>query len=490
MEYMTADSLTHTQHTILCCECGSPTIPNASNMCVGCIRSKVDITEGIQKQAVLQFCKGCERYLQPPGSWVACTLESRELMSLCLKRLKGLAKVKLIDASFIWTEPHSKRVKLKLTIQKEVLGSTILQQIFVVEFVVQGHMCDMCHRREAKDSWKAVVQVRQKVCHHVKNVYLDGLDFFYGKREEARKLVDFLMTVVPCRHKTSEQLISHDIHNNTYNYKYTFSVELVPICKDDIVCIPLKLSRSLGNIGQILICYKVTSSLHFINPSTLQVAELQANAYWRTPFNSICSNKQLIEYTILEADNETSRSMNRSKYQGADVYVMRSEDMGATDDQIHCRTHLGHILTTGDTVLGFHLMSSNLNDENFEKMKEDQIPSVVLVKKSYGDKRKRRKYRNWKLKGLAKDTTGIDPDGLMKDYDDFLDDLEEDRDYRHNINIYKGPFLVSFYIPLHERSQSVGNSSDADGAPRIGLEEMLNDLNLEDQEMASASDSD
>ena len=29
-------------------------------------------------------------------------------------------KVRLIDAGFIWTEPHSKRIKLKLTIQKEV----------------------------------------------------------------------------------------------------------------------------------------------------------------------------------------------------------------------------------------------------------------------------------------------------------------------------------------------------------------------------------
>jgi len=44
------------------------------------------------------------------------------------------------------------------------LGSTILQQTFIVEFVVQGQMCDDCHRREAKDFWKAVVQVRQKVC--------------------------------------------------------------------------------------------------------------------------------------------------------------------------------------------------------------------------------------------------------------------------------------------------------------------------------------
>ena len=29
---------------------------------------------------------------------------------------------------------------------------------------MQSHMCSECHRVEAKDFWKAVVQVRQKVC--------------------------------------------------------------------------------------------------------------------------------------------------------------------------------------------------------------------------------------------------------------------------------------------------------------------------------------
>ena len=29
--------------------------------------------------------------------------------------------------------------------------------------------------------------------------FSDGLDFYYGKKEEARKLVDFLQTVVPCK---------------------------------------------------------------------------------------------------------------------------------------------------------------------------------------------------------------------------------------------------------------------------------------------------
>lgn len=45
----------------------------------------------------------------------------------------------------------------------QVLNGAILQQVFVVEFVIQSQMCDDCHRVEAKDFWKAVVQVRQKV---------------------------------------------------------------------------------------------------------------------------------------------------------------------------------------------------------------------------------------------------------------------------------------------------------------------------------------
>lgn len=72
-------------------------------------------------------------------------------------------QVRLIDASFVWTEPHSKRIKVKLTIQKEVISGAVLEQVFVVEYVVNHQMCTDCHRTEAKDFWKAVVQVRQKV---------------------------------------------------------------------------------------------------------------------------------------------------------------------------------------------------------------------------------------------------------------------------------------------------------------------------------------
>ncbi|XP_019861710.1 PREDICTED: 60S ribosomal export protein NMD3-like, partial [Amphimedon queenslandica] len=253
---------------ILCCQCGTMIEPNPANMCVACLRTQVDITEGIPKQSTVYFCRSCERYLQPPSGWVSCSLESRELLALCLKKLKGLGKVHLVDAGFIWTEPHSKRLKIKLTIQKEVLAGTLLQQVFVVEFIVHHQMCEDCQRREAKDYWKAVVQVRQKTTHKKTFLYLEqlilkhnihsnvlrikeikgGLDFYYAQKQDARKMVEFIMSVVPSKYKTSQELISHDVHSNTYNYKFTFSVEIVPVCRDNVVCLPRKVANSLGNI--------------------------------------------------------------------------------------------------------------------------------------------------------------------------------------------------------------------------------------------------
>ena len=52
----------------------------------------------------------------------------------------------------------------------QVFVFTILQQVFVVEFVVHGQICEECLRREAKDYWRAMVQVRQKVKREVGGV--------------------------------------------------------------------------------------------------------------------------------------------------------------------------------------------------------------------------------------------------------------------------------------------------------------------------------
>ncbi|XP_052764835.1 60S ribosomal export protein NMD3-like [Mya arenaria] len=481
---------------ILCCQCGVQIEPNPSNMCVACLRSEVDISEGIPKQAVLYFCRKCERYLQPPEHWVVASLESRELLSICLKRLKGLNKVRLVDAGFVWTEPHSMRIKVKLTVQKEVLNGAVMQQVFIVEYTVNNQQCTDCHRVEAKDYWRACVQIRQKTEHKKTFFYLeqlilkhkahwntvnikpasDGLDFFYQKKDSAKKMVEFLSSVVPCKHVCAQELISHDVRNNTFNYKHTFSVTIVPICKDNIVCLPKKLASSLGNINPICVCFKVTQTVHLIDPNTLQVAEVSGPVYWRSPFASLCSPRQLIEYMVMDVqyvndrDKPVIRGQVSQKHVLADLWVSRMSDLGVNDQQFFCKTHIGHLLNVGDTVLGFDMGNANLNNDHIEKLKAENLPDVVIVKKVFGDKKKRDRHRRWKLKHLNDKLHQIETDTAMNDYTDFLEDLEEDPTIRQHVNIYKD----SDKVPVDT------DDTDDEGVPQISLQEMLDDLHIGD----------
>ena len=57
--------------------------------------------------------------------------------------------------------------------------------------------------------------------------------------------------------------------------------------------------------------------------------------------------------------------------------MVKASELGVTDSQYHCRSHLGHLLNIGDTALGFDMRSANLNDENLEKVKSEHLPDVV-----------------------------------------------------------------------------------------------------------------
>lgn len=440
------------------------------------------------------------RYQQGQGHWVVAALESRELLTLCLKKIKSLPAVTLIDASFIWTEPHSRRIKVKLTIQKEVDGGAVLQQTFVVEYVVNRNMCEACHRIEAKDFWTAMTQVRQKVPHKKTFFYLEqlllkhkantkctniksvtgGLDFFFDKKDDARKLADFLVTVVPCRYITSERLISQDFSSNTYNYKNTFSVEIVPICKDDVVCLPKQLAAQMGSISQLCLCLRVTQQIYLIDPRTLKTCEVNAMNYFKYPFHAIAGTKQLVSFTVMDVEvkNDTS-SRNHGRFSEkhvlADVWVVKTSELGVNESYVHCRTHLGHLLHCGDQVLGYDLKNSNFNDSNFDKFiekHEDQGTDVILVKKIFGEKAERKANRKWKLRRLQIDGESMNEEA--RDFDDFADDIEEDPMSRAGINIYKDPAKIS-------NAMAVDRDEQDDLTPKITLQEMLEDLAIDDE---------
>jgi|TARA_B100001741_G_scaffold81364_1_gene65958 nonsense-mediated mRNA decay protein 3 len=490
--------------TVLCCLCGVPMCANPSGMCVECVRTQVDITEGISKSCVVQYCSQCERYLQPPKHWIRADLESKELLTFCIKRIKGLQKVKLVDAGFVWTEPHSKRLKTKLTIQKEVLNGAILQQTFVTEFVVEWRMCDACARSAANsDQWNACVQVRQKVEHKRTFLFLeqmilkhgmerdaigiksqpDGLDFYYGHRSHALRFVDFLGSVVATRSRADKQLVSHDANSNTYNYRHTFMTEIVPVCKEDVVVMPFKLSKEFGSVGPVMLCTRVSNSLQFTDPVTMRQVWIDPEKYWRYPFKASASAKQMIEYVIL--DVEVDHSSRQGKLCMADVEVARASDFGTNDTTFFVKTHLGNILQPGDTAMGYDLSNLQIVDPELEKYSgklQGIVPDVILVKKSYAESRRKRRERGvaraWRLQRMQveeaddsqqKSRGGVDR--MAQDEELFYQELEEDEETRAHVQIFKDENAIN-------ANAYAASGDDDDDVPEVPIEELLDELSL------------
>ncbi|KAK4801090.1 hypothetical protein SAY86_021577 [Trapa natans] len=486
--------------SVLCCKCGVRMAPNAANMCVRCLRSEVDITEGLQKHVIILHCPECNCYLQPPRTWIKAELESKELLTFCIKRLKNLNKVRLVHAEFIWTEPHSKRIKVKLSVQKEVLHGAILEQSYVVEYVQQEQMCDSCSRIQANpDQWVAAVQLRQHVSHRRTFFYLEqlilkhdaavhaikikqmdhGIDFFFGNRSHAVKFVEFVGKVAPIRSRHDKQLVSHDSKSNNYNYKYTFSVELSPVCREDLICLPPRVAVSLGNLGPLVICTKVTNSIALLDPFTLRHCFLDADQYWRSSFKPLLTSRQLIEYIVLDVEIISPEvNIGGSRYALADVQVARVSDFGKNDTIFSVKSYLGHLLSPGDYALGYDLYGANTNDIDFDSYRGLVVPEAILIKKSYEEKRqkKRGKPRSWKLKNLNMEVeesrNRVEDEKKNTEYEEFLRDLEENPEMRFNISLYRN----RDYQP-----SEIASTVDGD-FPSIPIEELLADLDLSENE--------
>ena len=287
----------------------------------------------------------------------------------------------------------------------------------------------------------------------------------YAQRSHSIKMCEFLAAVAPVRTKGSEQLLSTDTHSGTSSYKFTYSVEIAPVCKDDLVCLPTKLARSLANINQLVVCTRISGSIQVVDPVTLQVADIPSNIYWRDPFPALASVTDLIEFLVLDIE---PAGPVRGKYVLADAQICfanNNKDNSESDNDgiFHTRTHLGNILQPGDTVLGFFLARANFNDAAFESLDADRIPDVMLVKKTYPNRRKKNKARNWKLKSIAVEAEDVPGEGADKvhgrgaigrlggrdqqrverDYELFLRELEEDPELRSSINLYKAEAAVA-----------------------------------------------
>lgn len=251
-------------------------------------------------------------------------MESTGLMSLCLKKVTGINKVRIIDAFWIWTEPHSKRLKIGIEIEKAVLdGKMNIRQKIEVEYVVKNKQCIECIREASEHSWGAQIQLRQrntdlrslisleseltKAGMHNLMLGIDivkyGMDIFFMNKNQAEKVIQFISNYLPTKVKSSKKMVSSNKQSNTQKYEYVYVVDVIPLVKFDLVYLTKDINKLIAQ-PEFMFVEKVSSSIHFLNPLNLKRIEMNSSKYFslHVPIVSLMNSKQLVSFIVLDIE--------------------------------------------------------------------------------------------------------------------------------------------------------------------------------------------
>ncbi|VEU45070.1 unnamed protein product [Pseudo-nitzschia multistriata] len=425
-------TLSNAVNRIPCCLCGTMIMPNKANQCSSCLAQNFDLKSMIQgntegEPITIYQCRQCRRFNMKADTnhnYQYCEPESPQLLSICLKHIPILTKkghsshtnkIHIVDSSWIWTEPHSMRLKIRLTVRTDLDEVTVQQRVPVL-FKINWKMCNDCDRQYTNRTWQALVQLRQKrengssrkglaalemalskpSNRDLRRTVLkidssrNGLDFYFLSLPQAQHFAHFLARLAPIKIKTSQKLVSTDAKNNTANIKHTLTCDMVPLCRDDLVLVQKESRNLLG--GRLALVTKVASVVHLIDASPkrsptnqIDCADITAEAYHKNGggggtasanekgcYSILQTSERLVPFVVLDmelcGDNKDHRqyegpSSGVEKYALADVQLARESDLGANDEILSCVTHLGNLIQPGDVVLGYDLVStaSNLN---------------------------------------------------------------------------------------------------------------------------------
>ena len=388
---------------IPCCLCGTLILPNAANKCSACLASQLDIASWMQRgpgggDIMVYQCRQCRRYQrtasdngkinhgkQQQQHYHAMEWESPELLALCLKHIPAVSnphnhhlslssssfstssasaasslthpKIHIVDAHWIWTEPHSMRMKVHLTVRYAIENVPVQQRV-QVELKTQWKQCPECNREFTNRTWHAIVQVRQKqmqpssnsigntsgntgssgkpskslarhrglaalemalakqatIRKHVLKIDAtkNGFDFYFLNLAQAQAFASYIQKCNPLRIKTSHKLVSTDVKNNTANVRHTLTCELVPLCRDDLVLIKKQATGGVQKLaGRLILVNKVSSVLTLMDaaPSTTATMndcqmELSAENYYKNEkhIRWLQSSDRLTRFVVLDVE--------------------------------------------------------------------------------------------------------------------------------------------------------------------------------------------
>jgi nonsense-mediated mRNA decay protein 3 len=302
--------------------------------------------------------------------------------------------------------------------------------------------------------------------------------------------------------KSSKKLIGTDDKSNISNYKYTNYVEICPLCKDDLLYLPARTARNLGNISQLVIVKGISNVIHLLDPFTGQTAQLIGDAFWRDPIRPVitAARSRMTRFVTLGKEpvvlqrNVSKRSTTRKlRNQLATLTVAREEDLGVNDTQFEQNSHIGYLMKSGDVCLGYDLTETRFVEDDAEEMRSaGKLPDVVILRKLYGgvatNEADAAKKRIWRLQRLdvevaedmksaraAKNKAEADD----MDEEDFMREVEADKEMRAQMNLYKSEILTKEKqdgVIEGMQEDVVADDDDDEDDQEIKLEELLDGL--------------
>ena len=268
------------------------------------------------------------------------------------------------------------------------------------------------------------------------------------------------------------------------------------------------MARNLGNIARIVLVKNVSNVIHLIDPLTGQTATLESEVFWRDPIRPLvtAARARLTRYIVLGKEavflrkNVSKKTIKRKqKSRLAALTLAREDDLGMNDAQLEERSHVGYLLKAGDVCLGYDLKETQFVDDDAERERAaGNFPDVIVVRKLYGNAARgaeSQSSRPWRLRRLdvveaetnRKKAATEDADAM--DEEDFLQEVEADKDMRVNINLYRQQVIRKTRSGSMDtedaRSRDGPNGVNDDDASesddqKITLEELLDGLNLDE----------
>lgn len=409
---------------ILCCKCGIEIEPNEKNICFRCLNNETNITKDVKTTMVVETCRGCERYYAPPKGWKNFAWGSQDLLIFLLGRNKSIKGLNIIDSNFIYTEEHSQRMNVEIVIVKDGI-----QQNCVLNYVIRNMQCPDCMRTEAKQYWKAIVQLRQKPSHKRTFLWIeqlilkhkahlstsnikerkDGIDFYYLDRHDALRMVEFLSSYCGTKVVSSSRLISEDDSNNTANKKFSFSVEILPFCEDDLVYLGPK---NILGLGEFALVTKVRNTVTFLDPISLKTSKMHSKQYFgnENAFKIVMRSNIFKKFTVVYCNQSGLYT---------DATIM-DDSMNTYDVTTHLK------LKEGDVVCGYTINDCNLSTDvtlNMDVMLVRVFNSINRSWKLKTEKEINDEFRYF-VDDIAKDKEMLNAVCVFDERNELIDDIE------------------------------------------------------------------